>query len=327
MYLLGDLNARRRTLGHQDNNVVGNSITRLMGDNRLHHVGPTFPTLIRHNSATSPDIIIANRYGHFNYQITPGDLTTSDHLPVILDISTNPIPVPTPPPPRPDYENADWNKYKEMLENLNGKPAIEIDQETDKWFRDIIEAKRASIPTKNHRVTPHPPNTPELQLLQTLYQGIRTLASVRGWDQELRQQHCRVRDRLVDACRTIYNAKWAELTGQLFSKVKDQKEFWGQLKTLMGNDSRHSPYLLDPQGNKHYKDEEKELIQRAHWGNIFHISDDENENFDRETEARVTEELAQQADLINTDPLVNRKPNRRQPIDQFNLNRGCNPRD
>lgn len=71
VYFLGDVNARHRTLGHSDN-YVGNSITRLMADGRLNHLGPDFPTLIRHNS----DIVISNRYDNLNTRITPGNLTT-----------------------------------------------------------------------------------------------------------------------------------------------------------------------------------------------------------------------------------------------------------
>lgn len=232
VYFLGDLNARHRTLGNQDKNTVGNSISSLVGDNRLQHLGPTFPTLIRHNSATSPDIVVSSRHGHFNY-----------HLPVILDISINPILILT--TPRFDHKNADWDKYKERLENklsndLNGKSAVVIDLETENWFWDILEAKKASIPIRTYWTTPYPSHTPDLHLLQTLYQGIRTLANLRGWNQELRQQLCRIRERLLDTCRTHYDSKWAELTAQLSSKAKGQKEFWRQLKTLMGNDVRHS---------------------------------------------------------------------------------------
>lgn len=71
----------------------------------------------------------------------------------------------------------------------------------------------------------------------------------------------------------------------------------------MGSDVRHSPYLLDPQGNKHYRDEEKEPIHRTHWRNAFHISDEENQTFDRENE--VMEDLREQTELLNTDPMVN----------------------
>jgi len=113
-----------------------------MADGRLNHLGPDFPTLIRHNSATSPDIVLSNRY--LNTRITRGNLTTSNHIPIILDLSTNPILIAA--TPRPDYKNAKWERYKEFLEekpmqNLEGKPTTDIDQETDRWFQDIRDAK------------------------------------------------------------------------------------------------------------------------------------------------------------------------------------------
>lgn len=138
IYLLGDLNARHRSFRNSDNNTIGTSIIRLI-------------------AAISPDIILCNRYSHFNYHITPGNLTTNDHSPIILDISTNPILIP--PTPRPDYKHADWSRYKELLDDkppieLDRKPPIEIDKEMKKW----------------------------------------NLANLRGWTQDLRQKYIHIRE-------------------------------------------------------------------------------------------------------------------------------------
>ncbi|XP_042858894.1 uncharacterized protein LOC122245014 [Penaeus japonicus] len=208
-----------------------------MTDNRLRHLGPDFPTLIHQNSATSPDIILSNRYGHFNHRIIPGNLTTGDHIPVIMDITTNPILIPT--TPRPDYSNADWSKYKELLRDkppiqLDGKPATEINKEMDKWLQDVLNTKRTCIPNKSFRTAPHPTNSPELQLLQTLYKGVRDLATIQGWTPELRRRHTQIRDQLVDISRAHHNLKWAELTTQLSTKVRDSRNSGDGLNNSWG---------------------------------------------------------------------------------------------
>ncbi|ROT69814.1 putative RNA-directed DNA polymerase from transposon X-element [Penaeus vannamei] len=46
---------------------------------------------IRDNSSTTPDIVLANTQANLNHHITTDDVTSSDHLPVILTLSTNPI--------------------------------------------------------------------------------------------------------------------------------------------------------------------------------------------------------------------------------------------
>lgn len=92
----------------------------------------------------SPDIVMANIYGHFSYQITPGNLTISDHLPVILDISTNPS--------RDLTIKILIGINTKMLEN---KPSSDLNGKS-------IKAKQVSIPQKTYRINPYTSNTSEL---------------------------------------------------------------------------------------------------------------------------------------------------------------------
>ncbi|XP_042883085.1 uncharacterized protein LOC122260057 [Penaeus japonicus] len=218
VYLMGDLNARRRTLN---------------------------------NAATSPEIVLANRYGHLNCRITPGNLTTSDHLPIIMELSTNPIIIPC--SLRPDYKNANWNRYKMHFEGkpfnkLGGRPSRVIDEETA--------------------------NTTELQLLQTLYFNIRNLATIQRWTQDLRQ-FIRIRERLAELSRAQHNIKWAELTANFSSQGQTSKEFWKHLKILKGCELPYFPYLMiikEPRymqtqrrkpSNLNFDEETEEILGRA----------------------------------------------------------------
>lgn len=136
----------------------------------------------RHNSTTSPDIVLSNRYGHLNTRITP-------------ELSTNPILIPCNPT---RLKNANWGRFKGILQQKvnteqDGKLMMEIDRETNRWFQDLIEAKDEYIPKRSHRTAPHPRNSPEIQLLQASYNNTRNLANWRGLDQELRNQHATIR--------------------------------------------------------------------------------------------------------------------------------------
>lgn len=60
-YLVGDLNANHRFLGHNTNNNVGRGLKRLHDDNKIVHLGPNFSTYISGTKKGTPDIILGNR--------------------------------------------------------------------------------------------------------------------------------------------------------------------------------------------------------------------------------------------------------------------------
>ena len=91
----GDLNARHPDLGTRPANQVGNDLVDYLRRQTARRLGPTFPTYYGPLSRTSPDIVLTNPSNHFNHHITPGPLTSSDHIPIIIDMSTSPILIPT----------------------------------------------------------------------------------------------------------------------------------------------------------------------------------------------------------------------------------------
>ena len=93
-FIVGDFNARHRCLGNSSNNTVGTSIHRLINQGHLHHLGPNFRTFPRHTSATTPDLVFSNKFNFYNTLIVPGNLSTSDHIPIQITISTEPIMIP-----------------------------------------------------------------------------------------------------------------------------------------------------------------------------------------------------------------------------------------
>ena len=85
-YIIADLNARHRCIGHTDNNETGMIINNLINNNLADHLGPDFNTRVTAGGISRPDIILKNKCGYFNYAIREGDLTTSDHIPVMVTL-------------------------------------------------------------------------------------------------------------------------------------------------------------------------------------------------------------------------------------------------
>ena len=90
-YIIAGLNARHRFIGHTDNNETGMIINNLINNNLADHLGPDFNTRVTAGGISRPDIILKNKCGFFNYVICEGDLTTSDHIPEMVTLSTTAI--------------------------------------------------------------------------------------------------------------------------------------------------------------------------------------------------------------------------------------------
>ena len=84
--LIGDFNARHPHFRYNDNNVTGRHLHDVLRLTDAQYIGPHFQTFLRHNSSTSPDLIITNRFQTLNTYAQPGPLTHSDHIPIILKV-------------------------------------------------------------------------------------------------------------------------------------------------------------------------------------------------------------------------------------------------
>ena len=93
-YIIGDLNAIHHFIGHSRDNNVGRTLNHHIRNNLLTHLGPNFNTLTEKLNARTicrPDIILTNKRAIFNHDITQGPIAPSDHIPLIIKLSTKPI--------------------------------------------------------------------------------------------------------------------------------------------------------------------------------------------------------------------------------------------
>ena len=113
-YILGDFNGRHTTFGNRDCNTVGKSLINLINQGKMIHLGPHFSTFFSHNALTSPDKIFSNKHHYLNCISEPGELTTSDHLPIIFKLSTSPFLVEKPKVYK--THKADWDMFQAKLD-------------------------------------------------------------------------------------------------------------------------------------------------------------------------------------------------------------------
>lgn len=91
MYFAGDLNATHTNLEHNSNNTAGRQLNNLINANLVRFMGLDFRTYHSREATGKPDLLLGNNKTYFNYAVTQGGLSTSDHIPLIIKISTKPI--------------------------------------------------------------------------------------------------------------------------------------------------------------------------------------------------------------------------------------------
>ena len=295
VYIFADFNARHATFGHNNSNDFGVMLDGMVSRRLLRFLGPDFPTFFNRNTASKPDLLLSNSYAHLNYALQRGDLTSSDHWPVKLTLSTKPITINT--PPTFDIRNADWIGFKDSLRQEVGgfdvdadvrKDKAYIDNKLTRWFDVIHQAKERSVPTKQRRTLPHPLESDELKLIQWQFDNITRRAEVLGWTPQLLSLSKNLQGRITQECIRLFDANWKSLIDGIEVDRKDPAKFWFKVKRLLGGGGEQAAYIMN--GNvKLYSDESKEEVFREKWSVIFSITPEENRNFNVANDRRVNE--------------------------------------
>ena len=302
VYLLGDLNAKHPCIGTRNTNITGTGINMLINRFNIQHIGPDFPTFIKPNTATAPDIVLANNKIAHNHHITPGPITVSDHIPMILTITISPIQIPI--KCRFAFQRANWERYKEILGetdiiSLNGASLEDIDQAIEKLEKTVMDAAKKCIPKIAHRVLPHAKMDEDVKRMLAQARAIHERIKTNGATPELKDLLDYIQEYLQRRYRVLKGLSWQKQMEKL-QKRKNPSEYWQQVRKLQGLAATDkTPYLVDQNGHKHHSDSEKEEVLRRHWQKIFTISQEENEEFDEEHEDSILDELQEQVHLLS----------------------------
>ena len=305
MYLMGDLNAHHRIFGYADQNTVGRQLEELIDEGQWTHLGPAFKTYHCYRSMTTPDLVLGNQHAYLNYNIVPGPSTTSDHVPVLMTVSVNPLVVRT--EPTFSYKDADWEVFKRKVEedlalpDLDGQPVASIDEAVERFYQVVEAAKEEGIPKKVFRVLQHPQRSPELHRLEHELRLLREEAELTYWDRLKYAEQKRLQRNLLQEGERLRGEKWQELLTKIAEDRGDAKKFWASVKRLRGCDSTPSDHLVDSEHPRRVRisdPEGREALMRRHWQPVFRISAQENADFDPQFEARVEQGLQERQELI-----------------------------
>ncbi len=286
VFIAGDLNARHPTLGTKSTNTVGRDLIQYLRHRTARHIGPQFPTYYGPLTATSPDIILTNSNNFLFHSIIPGPLTSSDHIPVIMDISTSPILTPT----TASYvlHRTDWDAFQSDHDlQMTDHPDVsygtleDIDDALDRWTRTVKDAVARHVPQKTYRKTPGPRPSRNTILTQIQFQALRDRAARTGWTTTDYRRYTLLRQTLHELRRTEATTYWGRTVTDLTVKYKRPRQFWNRLKTLSGQSKQPNVYLIDDNGQKHHTDREKERLFTSIWEQVFRDNDDDDADADQ----------------------------------------------
>lgn len=106
---IGDLNARHMMLCHRNYNTNRRTITQQINAGIAKHIPTDFNTCFSPAGHGTPDIILTNNNNFFNMETAAGPITTSDHKPKIVKLSTESIAIPS--SPRYSYKTQIGNSF------------------------------------------------------------------------------------------------------------------------------------------------------------------------------------------------------------------------
>ena len=293
VYFIGDMNAHHPTLGYRYTDNKGKIIQELIDRNIAKHLGPDFPTLIGRNG--KPDIVLSNRHNFLNMVIEAGSITSSDHLPLIIRISTKPILKEK--QSSLNYKKADWEKFQKTIEenitltNMNNKTKADIDHELMQWADSIQKATETSIPKNKNNYHIHPQESDFLKILENLYIQLKNLDS---WDREQLNIIKNIQELIKQENVRLYNERWSEKISKLQEIYNNPQKFWRDVGNLMGGKKNSNTYIVKANGEKLHTEKEKEKEFRSIWSNIFRIDEGDNVEFDQQHERHVLNYLAAQ---------------------------------
>ncbi|KAG0717813.1 hypothetical protein GWK47_053682 [Chionoecetes opilio] len=213
VFIARDLNARHPTLGYRLTNQIGRELVAYLRRQTAKHIGPHFPTYYGPLSATSPDIVLSNAANFLYHSLTPGPLTTSDHIPIILGISTSPIPIYV--PKSFAFDRTDWDAFNgddslQMadLPDVSRATLDDIDAALDSWMTTVKLAADRHIPKTAHRTPAYCRPSRLTQMTRFQFQALRAQAERAGWTYDNYRRYIILRLTLQDARRVESLQYW-----------------------------------------------------------------------------------------------------------------------
>ena len=189
--------------------------------------------------------------------IERGELTSSDHFPLIVKISTKTIIKTT--EEKPNYSNMDWNVFKTKVEekmaqenerydlnNDNRIDANRLDIMFENWMNILINTMNEVIPKTRQIFYVHPKTSDFLRLLMISYGNLERKTY---WARKDIERLKEIQQDLKNENLHLYREAWDNKINKLNRIHKDSAKFWRGVSQLMGNTKNSAEYIVDPNRN------------------------------------------------------------------------------
>ena len=161
--IMDDFNAHHPMFGNSPINRLqgdpkGKTLTSLAIKKNMKFIGPHFKTFITRCNKGKPDIALTNHHFNlFHYHMYPGNSVGSDHIPVILKVSMQPIRILS--QPKKSIKTLNITAYKEQLNkshfpNLNKMPIHSIDVVAENIIENTQQATDDNYKTSHTVLNP-----------------------------------------------------------------------------------------------------------------------------------------------------------------------------
>ena len=215
VYICADMNGRHPQFGYATENNTGKEVVGLIRNNICKHLGPDFNTLINRLAKGRPDIVLSNRVANLYNRIYEGNLTSSDHIPVIVELSTQPIMVQC--PPKWNLKKTNWVQFNErvnieMMDNerkLRGeinmtKPKVE--EYLGNWMNTIINNIEITTPKRLFKIIPNIKESDTLKLLEQRYQRLRFQTN--SWTRDQLDEIKNLQNLIIEENKNLNETYW-----------------------------------------------------------------------------------------------------------------------
>ena len=273
--ITADANIKHSFLGHNTSDRLGKLFTKFCQINNLHFMGPSFSTFYSGTLKGKPDIVCCNTPILLMANIIKeGDrLVASDHIPVHITISTNPIA--TPSKPQFNYNRANWpafNSHMQQLDlpNINGKNTYEIDA---MWQTLIIHMQNAAnlhIPKSVYKITPSFSYSTKTKKLSIIYNNRHNLYKT-NTTLEQKQILDKIKIHIYNSLRDDLDKYWISRLKEIeeFKQSNDPRNMYKNIKNIMGTkNAAYSEYLLKGK-EKIYDPQEQANLFAKTWEGIM----------------------------------------------------------
>ena len=159
-----------------------------------------------------------------------------------------------------------------------------IETQTQTWITQITHAANSTIPKSKYKTLPHVKTNHNTRTLQTQYNALKIDIEQHGTNYYRYTRFITLRQQIQQEHIALHTATWNNIIDNI-DIDPDAKKFWSQIKKLQGSEGKtKATYIKDHNDKKIYDGNEKETIFRKYWENVFKISEEENNTFDKDND-------------------------------------------